>query len=609
MESYLDIGKILKAAEQSGAEAIHPGYGFLSENAEFAERCKEAGLVFIGPGPEAIRTMGLKDGARTAAINSGVPVLPGYDGEDQSPDTLLGEAEKTGYPVLIKAVAGGGGKGMRVVAAPEEFLSSLESVRRESLSAFGNDRVLIEKYFPSSHHIEIQVFADSHGNTVHLFERDCSMQRRYQKVVEESPAPLLTDTLRSRMTTAAVNCAQSIGYVGAGTIEFLVDSNQFYFLEMNTRLQVEHPVTEKVTGQDLVEWQLRIASGEPLPCKQEDIELNGHAMEVRVYAENPDRGFLPATGTILDITHPEYSFGGLEGAIRIDTGVVKGSQVSAHYDPMISKVITWEEDREKARGIMLAVLEDYRILGVPTNINFLQSILKQPDFIASSYDTQYLTRNLAQVLSHIPTNDKIPYLAIAWLFLQDLNSQLAQQGRQNDHHSPWLAMPPLRTESNRKYSFDYAIDAQRQTMGFTYHLGRFEFEDGLKLDAEITNHQEMSVTVRGKQAKLNVAHANNTVFLHIDGQHYRVDILDIDQADHDRLDTSGTIFSPMPGMVIEVRVEPGQAVSKGDRLLCIEAMKMEHDILAPSPGTVQTVNCKPGDSVTENTSLVIIEPA
>ncbi len=609
MESYLDIDKILKAAEQSGAEAIHPGYGFLSENAEFAERCKATGLVFIGPDAEAIRVMGLKDSARTAAINSGVPVLPGYDGEDQSPDTLISAAEKTGYPILIKAAAGGGGKGMRVVTTAEDFLPSLESVKRESLSAFGNDSVLIEKYLPSSHHIEIQVFADSHGNTVHLYERDCSMQRRYQKVIEESPAPLLTDKLRSEMTTAAVNCAKAIGYVGAGTIEFLVDSSQFYFLEMNTRLQVEHPVTEKVTGQDLVEWQLRVASGEPLPCKQEDIEQNGHAMEVRVYAENPDRGFLPATGTILDITHPEYNFGSLKDTIRIDTGVVAGSKVSAHYDPMISKVITWTEDREDARMLMITVLEDYRILGVPTNISFLQSILKQPDFIESSYDTQYLTHNLEQVLSHIPTNDKTPYFACAWLFLQDLDSQLVKQGTQSDHHSPWLAMHPLRTESTRKYCFEYAIDVQRQAMVFTYNLGRFEFEDGLILDAEIKSHHEISVTIRGKQTKLYAVHTNNTVFLHIDGQHHRVDILGIDHASRDRLDASGTVFSPMPGMVIEVRVEPGQSVSKGDRLLCIEAMKMEHDILAPSSGTVKTVYCKSGDSVTENTSLVIIESA
>ncbi len=609
MESYLDIGKILKAAEQSGAEAIHPGYGFLSENAEFAERCKASGLVFIGPGPEAIRIMGMKDSARTAAINSGVPVLPGYYGEDQNPDALLREAEKTGYPVLIKAAAGGGGKGMRVVAASNEFLSSLESVKRESLSAFGNDSVLVEKYFPSSRHIEIQVFADTHDNTVHLFERDCSMQRRYQKVVEESPAPFLTDALRSKMTAAAVECAKAIGYVGAGTIEFLVDSSQFYFLEMNTRLQVEHPVTEKVTGQDLVEWQLRVAYGEPLPCKQEDIEQHGHAIEVRVYAENPDRGFLPATGTILDISHPEYNFGNLKGAIRIDTGVVKGSHVSAHYDPMISKVITWGEDRQKARALMLAILDDYRILGVPTNISFLQSILEQPDFVQSGYDTQYLTHNLEQVMSDIPTNDRSPYFACAWLFLQDLNAQRARQNRQDDHYSPWLAIHPIRTESIREYGFQYAIDAKPRTMEFTCNQGRFEFKDGTRMDAKVRGRHKMSVTIRGEQTELRVAHNKNTVFMHIDGQHHRVDILDTDHAEHDRLDASGTIFSPMPGMVIEVRVEPGQTVSKGDRLLCIEAMKMEHDILAPSSGTVKSIHCKSGDSVTENTSLVIIESA
>jgi len=606
-ESYLDMDRILNAAKQSGAEAIHPGYGFLSENAEFAERCTAAGLVFIGPGPKAIRIMGLKDSARNAAINSGVPVLPGYDGEDQSLNTLSNRAEKTGYPVLIKATAGGGGKGMRVVTAPQDFSSSLESVRRESISAFGNDRVLIEKYFPSSRHIEIQVFADSHGNAVHLFERDCSMQRRYQKVIEESPAANLTDKLRRKMTMAAVDCAKSIDYVGAGTIEFLVDSSEFYFLEMNTRLQVEHPVTEKITGQDLVEWQLRVASGEPLPCKQEDIRQNGHAIEVRVYAENPDRGFLPATGTILDISSPDCNFGDLETATRIDAGVVTGSQISAYYDPMISKAIIWSEDREKARERMLTLLRHYRILGVPTNISFLQAILEQPEFIESDYDTQYLTQNLEQVLSDIPTNDKIPHYACAWLFLQDLNAQRDRQSRQDDRYSPWLTQNPLRTESTRKYSFEYALNAKRQILHFKNNLGRLEFDDGIKLNAEIRNHHEMSVTMRNYRAIVNVVHTENTVFLHIDGQHHRVDLADIDHANRDRLGASGTIFSPMPGRVVEVQVKPGQSVNRGDRLLCIEAMKMEHDILAPSSGTLKSIHCKSGDSVTENTLLAIIE--
>ncbi|MCY4218207.1 MAG: ATP-grasp domain-containing protein [Gammaproteobacteria bacterium] len=607
MESYLDIGKILKAAELSGAEAIHPGYGFLSENAEFAEQCKTAGLVFIGPEPDAIRIMGLKDSARTAAINSNVPVLPGYDGEDQSPDTLLSEAKKIGYPVLIKAVAGGGGKGMRVVVSPKEFQSSLESVRRESLSAFGNESVLIEKYFPSSLHIEIQVFSDHHGNTVHLFERDCSMQRRYQKVVEESPAPLLANKLRNKMTAAAVNCAKAIGYVGAGTVEFLVDSNQFYFLEMNTRLQVEHPVTEKVTGQDLVEWQLRVAAGEPLPCSQEDIKQSGHAIEVRVYAENPDHEFLPATGTILDISKPNDHFGDMENSIRIDTGIAKGSHISTYYDPMISKVISWDKTREQARINMLTMLQCYRILGVPTNISFLQSILKQSDFIESSYDTQYLTRNLEQVLSSIPINDRIPHFACAWLFLQDLESQQIKQEKQKEENSPWLNQQPLRSEITRTYNFDYLINANKQVLDFTYNLGRFEFEDGVKFDARITDQNEMLITHRDNKLRLHFANSNNSVFLHVDGQHHRVDILDIDYARHDLHDASGTVFSPMPGIVIEVRAKPGVSVSKGDRLLTLEAMKMEHNILAPNNGTVKTIYCKSGEAVTENAPLIIIE--
>ena len=606
-ESYLNIDKILAAAEQCGAEAIHPGYGFLSENAEFAERCKMAGLSFVGPGAKAIRIMGSKDSARTAAIQSGVPVLPGYDGADQSPDMLMGQAEKIGYPVLIKATAGGGGKGMRVVNASSDFMSSLQSVKRESGSAFGDERVFIEKYLPSSRHIEIQVFADSHGNTVHLFERDCSMQRRYQKVVEESPATGLSDKLRDRMTTAAVNCAQAIDYVGAGTIEFLVDAHQFYFLEMNTRLQVEHPVTEMVTGQDLVEWQLRVAAGESLPCKQQDIKQNGHAIEVRIYAENPDRGFLPATGTVLDITEPEVNLLGQNA--RIDAGIAKGSRISPYYDPMIAKVIAWGRDRESALGHMAGLLRDYRILGVPTNISFLQSILEQPDFVASNYDTQYLARELDEVLSHIPCNSNTVHLACIWLFLNDLKSQQCKQAKQKDRYSPWLAFSSLRTEPNRKYHFECAIDHQHHVLSFLHDCGRFEFGDGVRANAKTINNQEMMVSIRDQQTVVYAAHADNTVFMHMDGQHHRIDIADIDQAERDRLDATGSIFSPMPGTVTDVRVVPEQLISKGDCLLSIEAMKMEHDILAPSAGKVKSVHCKAGSSVAENTPLVTIEPA
>ena len=606
-ESYLDIDKIISAASESGAEAIHPGYGFLSENAEFADRCRAAGLVFIGPGPEAIRIMGSKDSARSAAQDAGVPVLPGYDGEDQDPEALLRHAEAAGYPVLIKATAGGGGKGMRVVASSGDFLPSLESVKRESLSAFGDDRVLIEKYMPTARHIEIQIFSDSHGNAVHLFERDCSMQRRYQKVIEESPAPGMSERLRNSMTRAAVDCTRAIDYVGAGTIEFLVDSDRFYFLEMNTRLQVEHPVTEMVTGLDLVEWQLRVACGEPLPCSQEDIRLNGHAIEARIYAENPGRGFLPATGDILLIDHPADADPG--GRIRVDTGIDRGSRITPHYDPMISKLIAWDKDRDGARRKLADALRRYRILGVPTNTGFLQSTLELPDLVKGRYDTQYLTRHLDDILAQAPQYPLAVHCACAWMFLGDLKTQRERQAREADRYTPWLAPGRLFTQPPRRYRFECAMDNERHDLDFTFDEGRFEFEDGVILTARIADNGCMEVAGPGHRARISAANTSTAVFIHMEGRHHRIGLIDSSRPERDGPGAGGTVFSPMPGTVIEVQVQPGRTVRQGDRLLCVEAMKMEHEILAPAAGTVKAVHCNPGDSVTENTPLVLIEAA
>ncbi len=418
-DSYLCSEGVLDAARRTGAEAIHPGYGFLSENADFAQACLAAGVRFIGPPVAAIRSMGSKSAAKNIMAKAGVPLVPGYHGDDQDESVLAGEAERIGYPVMLKASAGGGGKGMRVVGSPGEFKDALAAAKRESLKAFGDDRMLIEKYLTASRHIEVQVFADSHGNFVHLFERDCSVQRRHQKIIEEAPAPNIDDQQRLAMGRAAIDAARAVAYVGAGTVEFIVDrENHFYFMEMNTRLQVEHPVTELITGQDLVEWQLRVAAGEPLPVEQKQLSVNGHAIEARIYAEDPDRGFLPAAGKLEAIHFPEEN-----RQVRIDTGVRTGDTVTVHYDPMLAKLIVWNMDRRGAVRQMQSALRDTRVTGIATNVDFLARTIGRTAFMTGRYDTGLLDQSAEHEIPAPRTANRDPgspwNLGTGWRMNQD----------------------------------------------------------------------------------------------------------------------------------------------------------------------------------------------
>lgn len=553
-ESYLVGEKILAAARQTGAEAIHPGYGFLSENAEFAQAVKDAGLVWVGPNPASITAMGLKDAAKTLMAEAGVPVTPGYMGANQDPAFLADEAGKIGYPVLIKAVAGGGGKGMRLVEAPEAFVDALASCKREAASSFGNDHVLIEKYIASPRHIEVQVFGDSHGNVVHLFERDCSLQRRHQKVIEEAPAPGMDAATREALCGAAVRAAQAVDYVGAGTIEFIADgsgklsADRIWFMEMNTRLQVEHPVTEEITGVDLVEWQLLVASGEPLPKSQEDLTIDGWAMEARLYAEDPAKGFLPSIGKL-----ELLEFGEAEGG-RIDTGVCQGAEVSPFYDPMIAKVIAWGEDRDEARERLGEMLEDSAVWPVRTNASFLVKALQHPDFAAGKVDTGLIGRDgEAMAEAPVPSDEVLEAAA---------DSLVAAR-----------ALPGFRLNAPPARSAWFSLDGEKVEIALTGEGS--EEPDGAVL-----------VTEQG-QAWLLTPWRRDGV--------------------HGGAGASGAILAPMPGKVIAVEVTPGQSVTKGQKLLTLEAMKMEHTLTAPFDGTVAELNASAGAQVQVEALLARIE--
>lgn len=553
-ESYLAGAKILAAAKRAGAEAVHPGYGFLSENAGFAQAVLDAGLIWVGPKPAAITAMGLKDAAKRLMQDAGVPITPGYFGANQEPGFLANEAAKLGYPVLIKAVAGGGGKGMRLVERPDDFADALGSCQREALAAFGNADVLIEQYILSPRHIEVQIFGDSHGNVVHLFERDCSLQRRHQKVIEEAPAPGMDAATREAVCAAAVRAAKAVDYQGAGTIEFIADGSEglradrIWFMEMNTRLQVEHPVTEAITGQDLVEWQLRVASGEPLPKAQGDLAIDGWAMEARLYAEDPAKGFLPSTGRI-DVLR----FGSAEGG-RIDTGVADKATVSPFYDPMIAKVIAHGATREQARVRLSAMLEDTAVWPVRTNATFLVNALAHPDFVAGQVDTGLIGRDGGR-LAHPP----IPSDAV----LADAAANLVARSLAPGFR---LNAPPRRS-------------------------GRF------LLDNEAV---EIALTIDG------VADPQDFTLVAEKGQVWLLQPWRMDSA-HGAAVGDGAILAPMPGRVIAVDVRQGQDVSKGQKLLTLEAMKMEHTLTAPFDGVVTQLEVAAGAQVQVETLLARIE--
>ncbi len=605
-ESYLRADRIIEAARRTGSEAVHPGYGFLSENAEFAGACVEEGIVFIGPPAAAIEAMGSKSAAKAIMGQAGVPLVPGYHEADQSDERLRQAAVELGYPVLLKAVAGGGGKGMRLVSDDAGFDEALAAARREAAAAFGNDAMLVEKYLERPRHVEVQVFCDRHGNAVYLFERDCSVQRRHQKVIEEAPAPGMTPELRARMGQAAVQAALAIEYEGAGTVEFLLDpSGSFYFMEMNTRLQVEHPVTEMITGQDLVEWQLRVAAGEPLPRRQDELEVRGHAFEARIYAEDPDRDFLPATGTLDYLQAPRES-----DHVRVDTGVLQGDAVSVYYDPMIAKLITWDESRERALARLAGALAEYRISGVRTNLSFLYNLATSPPFMAAELDTGFIGRH-QELLFHRSADDRVKDLPLASLYLL-LRMEQATRNRAGatDPGSPWNTSNAWRLNQDAVHTGAIVLNGVEYDVPVTEigRGGRRRFRitvgdksvmaagelDGNALYADIDGHRQRAVVVS----------SGNRFTLFGPRGAMQFALARPDYGDVDALADAAAFTAPMPGVVVKLLVEPGQAVERDQPLLILEAMKMEHRICAPADGTVGAFHFQAGEQVAGGEELL-----
>jgi 3-methylcrotonyl-CoA carboxylase alpha subunit len=575
-ESYLRGDKIIAAAKQTGAEAIHPGYGFLSENAEFAEAVIKAGLIWIGPKPDSIRAMGLKDAAKKLMAEAGVPTTPGYLGEDQSEARLEEEADKIGYPVLIKAVAGGGGKGMRKVEKKGEFKAALASAKREAASSFGDDRVLLEMYVQRPRHIEVQVFGDTHGNVVHLFERDCSLQRRHQKVIEEAPAPGMDEATRKAVADAAVLAARAVNYVGAGTIEFIADASEglrgdrIWFMEMNTRLQVEHPVTEEITGQDLVEWQLRVASGEKLPLKQEELKINGWAMEARLYAENPETGFLPSIGRV---TH----FYPLEEPVRLDAAVDQGDEISPHYDPMIAKVIAHGATRTVALESLRRACAELEVWPVKTNAGFLVRCLNDDRFAAGDVDTALIATQGEKLTGRpAPSAEVIDQAAAALL---GTPKGYAQRGSA-EARSPWRRISGFRLNAPSSLTVRMKAD------GKVYEAAA----DRERGDARSVVDGETAI-----------------VFLCGDVYEFHLDTGE--RSGGEAAAGDGAILAPMPGKIVSVAAKAGASVKKGDPLLTLEAMKMEHALTAPFDGKLVELKAKAGDQVVEGAVLAKLEKA
>ena len=598
-ESYLNIGRIIEAARASGAEAVHPGYGFLSENAEFAEACAAAGLVFVGPPAAAIRAMGSKSAAKALMERAGVPLVPGYHGEDQDRALLAREAGRIGYPVLIKASAGGGGKGMRVVEAADGFAAALDLARGEALASFGDDRVLVEKYLTRPRHIEVQVFADRHGDVVHLFERDCSIQRRHQKVVEEAPAPGMTAERRAEMGRAACDAARAIGYEGAGTVEFIAEGDAFFFMEMNTRLQVEHPVTEAITGQDLVEWQLRVAAGERLPLAQEALAIEGHAIEVRIYAEDPARDYRPSTGRLTYLRQPAAS-----GSVRVDTGVREGDAITVHYDPMIAKLIVHGATRAEAVARLRVALGEYAVGGVRTNLGLLRAIVADAEFGAAALDTAFLGRHPELLHADTAAPGLLVLAAAAEAVLAEwrraAKAALAARG---DGHSPWGAASAWR--SNGDGYQDFALQWGEVAMAVRVMAlagGGFAVEAGG--ERGVFRREGQALVLDGVRRRVAASVDGTVVSVFVDGVGWSLGLVDalappVVQGGGDR-----RLLSPMPGRVVSVHAAVGGAVQKGDVLVVLEAMKVQMRLAAPRDGVVASMRAAAGELVDEGVELV-----
>ena len=606
-DSYLRWERIIEAACATGAEAIHPGYGFLSENEEFARACVKAGLVFIGPPASAIQAMGLKAESKQLMEKAGVPLVPGYHGSDQDPALLQREADRIGYPVLIKASAGGGGKGMRAVDKSEDFAAALASCRREAINSFGDDAVLVEKYAQRPRHIEIQVFGDSQGNYVYLFERDCSVQRRHQKVLEEAPAPGMSEALRCEMGEAAVAAARAVHYVGAGTVEFIVEQldgkMKFYFMEMNTRLQVEHPVTEAITGLDLVEWQFRVAAGEPLPLKQAQLKIHGHAIEARICAENPDKQFLPATGTLQVYRQPASTrFERADGGVRIDDGVREGDSISPHYDSMVAKLIVHGDTREEALARMDKALGEFHIVGLQTNVQFLRHVVASESFAKADLDTALIQREAAVLFEQEKIGAPLAMAgAIAFTLQQEKSLETADPFSRRDG---WRSHGPV------SRSFEFEFHGQPHKAQLTYqHEGSLQLAlNGQPMSLHIEPAADgLLVTLNGQRSHLQVYRLGEQLHLFGAGGATQITVIDLLAHAGVAQQEAGRLTAPMPGKVLSFAVQAGDKVTLGQALAIMEAMKMEHTIAAPADGVVAEILYAPGDQVQEGAELLRLQ--
>jgi len=606
-DSYLQAEKIIQIALKVGADAIHPGYGFLSENATFANLCEQNNIVFVGPPVSAIEAMGSKSAAKNIMELAKVPLVPGYHGDDQSVGGLKSHADKMGYPVLLKAAAGGGGKGMRQVWKSSEFNDALAAAKREAMSSFNDDLMLVEKYLTEPRHVEIQVFCDNFGDGVYLFERDCSVQRRHQKIIEEAPAFGMTSALRTQMGEAALKAAKAIHYAGAGTVEFLLDSDgQFYFMEMNTRLQVEHPVTEMITGQDLVEWQLRVANNEPLPLAQDALKIHGHAFEARIYAEDPSHDFLPATGRLSLLQPPIES-----RHVRVDTGVVQGDEVSVFYDPMIAKLIVWDENRDKALARLTKALTEYHIDGVVTNIEFLYNLANSAPFKAEQIDTGFIEKNQDLLLLNDKQDIK-DLLPIAALYLMLSNQQNSAANIQ-DQYSPWSLCNAWRANEQHLQNLELVVGDN----AFSVQVGQTGVGSHSVFDIKVNQQayqcsgviekNQLTSTINGHKTLANVnAHQDgHSVFCN--GKVIRFKSIQADLGDNQDHASDAGFIAPMNGTVVAILVEPGEQVELGQTLMVMEAMKMEHSLKAPAAGSVSEFYFKAGELVDGGTELLAFQ--
>jgi 3-methylcrotonyl-CoA carboxylase alpha subunit len=600
-ESYLNIPAIIAAAKRTRADAIHPGYGFLSENPAFAEACAAAGIIFVGPSAAAMRAMGSKGSAKGLMEKAGVPLLPGYHGMEQDTEFLRGEAKRIGFPLIIKAVAGGGGRGMRVVRAVADFTDALRAARQEGASAFGDDRVLIERYLERPRHIEVQVFGDSHGNAVHLFERDCSAQRRHQKVIEEAPAPGISTDMRDAMGAAAVAAAKAVNYQGAGTVEFIAQDGGFYFLEMNTRLQVEHPVTEAITGFDLVEWQLRVAAGEVLQARQEDIRAQGHAMELRVYAEDPARDFAPSIGAL-------QVFRLSEQGLRIDSGFVAGDRISIHYDAMVAKIIAHAPSRAEAIARLRAGLAQSDIIGVAHNLDMLDRILAHPDFAAGGIDTGFIARHAEALLTPKlqPSPQVLALAALGVLALEEAAAR-ANATQSADPHSPWHATDHWWVNTRPSRLFDFHLEDEVHTISLTPVGDAWRIVTG---NTEITaRHAKLEdgrihALLDGMRLSASIHRDGEAISLRHAGQSWRFLLPDPIARAGEEEGGDDRLLAPLPGQVTQLSASEGQEVARGDVLVVLEAMKTVFRLAAPRAGRIETISCRVGETVREGQILI-----